>query len=100
MLRGRLIAGLALLATAAVLAAPAGAAPTTHPIQVVTLKVVDPTAFQSGVLGAQKTITSRPLAATTQRGTLPFTGLPVSLLVLVGGTLLGSGLVLRRTARM
>jgi hypothetical protein len=101
MLRGRLIVGLTLLGVAAVLAAPAGAAPAAkHPIVVVTLKVVDPSAFQSGVLAARKTVTHRPLAATTQRGTLPFTGLPVSFLVLVGGTLLGGGLLLRRTARL
>jgi hypothetical protein len=53
----------------------------------------------SGVLGAQKTVTRRPLAATAQRGTLPFTGMQLTLFVLVGGGLLASGLLLRASAR-
>jgi hypothetical protein len=53
----------------------------------------------TGVLGAQTTVTRRPLASVAQRGTLPFTGMQLTMLVLVGGALLGSGLLLRGTAR-
>jgi hypothetical protein len=73
-----------------------------NPIVVVTLKPViqerltQPTT--AGVLGAQKTVTRRPLAASAQRGTLPFTGMQLTLLVVVGGALLGSGLLLRVSA--
>jgi hypothetical protein len=77
-----------------------------NPIVVVTLKPViqahvagTKASKTMGVLGAQKTVTSHPLASTAQRGTLPFTGLQLTLLVLIGGALLGSGLLLRRTAR-
>jgi hypothetical protein len=51
-----------------------------------------------GVLGAQKTVTRKPLAAVAQRGTLPFTGMQLTFLVLVGGVLLGSGLLLRASS--
>ena len=51
----------------------------------------------TGVLGAQKTV-ARPVAASAQ-GTLPFTGMQLTLLVLVGGGLLASGLLLRVSAR-
>jgi len=111
--------GIAALGAAAVLAAPAGATPSgtsspgnypsevadsptienTYPTVVVVLKAVNPAAFQNGVLGARKTVPRRPLAVTAQRGTLPFTGVPLFLLALVGGSLLGSGLLLLRTAR-
>jgi hypothetical protein len=75
-----------------------------NPIVVVTLKpVIQQRLTQpktTGVLGAHKTATRAPLAAATaQRGTLPFTGLQLTLLVLVGGALLASGLLLRFTAR-
>ena len=53
----------------------------------------------AGVLGAQKTVARKPLAAVGQRGTLPFTGMQLTFLVLVGGALLGSGLLLRGSAR-
>jgi hypothetical protein len=120
MLRARLIGGLAVFGAAAVLAAPAGAAPSgtaspgnypseaygdsstvgdTYPTVIVLLQPVNPAAVENGVLGAKKTVSRHPLAVTAQRGTLPFTGLPVSLLALVGGVLLGSGLLLRASAR-
>ena len=74
-----------------------------NPIVVVTLKpVIQQRLTQpktAGVLGAQKTVARAPLAATAQRGTLPFTGLQLTLLVLVGGALLAGGLLLRFTAR-
>jgi hypothetical protein len=73
-----------------------------NPIVVVTLKpVIQEQLTQPrtvGVLGAQKTVTRRPLAAAAQRGTLPFTGMQLTFLVLVGGVLLGSGLLLRASA--
>ncbi len=53
----------------------------------------------NGVLGATKTVTRRPLATVAQQGTLPFTGMQLTMLVLIGGVLLGSGLLLRGTAR-
>jgi len=64
---------------------------------VIQQRLTQPTT--SGVLGAQKTVARRPLAAVAQRGTLPFTGMQLSLLVLVGGALLGSGMLLRASAR-
>jgi hypothetical protein len=66
----------------------------------------------SGVAGVQKTVArpaARPAASTAgaplgttktnATGTLPFTGMQVGLFVAIGLALLGSGLLLRRSAR-
>jgi hypothetical protein len=119
MLRARLIGGLAVFGAAAVVAAPVGAAPSrtagpvnypgeaygdastpvdAYPTVIVLLQPVKPDAVENGVLGARTTVSSHPLAATAQSGTLPFTGVPVSLFFLIGSALLGSGLLLRRVA--
>ena len=53
----------------------------------------------AGVLGAQKTVTRRPLATAAQRSTLPFTGAQLTLFALIGAGLRGSGLLRRASAR-
>jgi hypothetical protein len=56
----------------------------------------------AGVAGTQKTVSAAgtPLATTTTaRGTLPFTGAQLALFAVVGLALLGTGLLLRSTAR-
>ena len=51
---------------------------------------------QGGVLGA---VASAPQAvASTATGTLPFTGIPLWIAALIGGSLLAAGLVLRRAS--
>ena len=53
----------------------------------------------TGVAGVQKSVGKRPLAATRQRGQLPFTGAELTIFAIGGILLLGSGLLLRVTAR-
>ena len=72
----------------------------------------------AGVAGARKTIVAKakpkvtvaaaqsptksavaPVAATRKRGNLPFTGAELGLFALVGLVLIGSGLLLRTTAK-
>jgi LPXTG-motif cell wall-anchored protein len=81
------------LGGAAALGGTAAAAPPSHFVTI-TLTAVSPTppAPVGQVLGAQKTI-SRPAA------TLPFTGQQTGFAALAGALLLGSGFLLRHTAR-
>lgn len=51
------------------------------------------------VLGARKTVSRAPLARQATRSTLPFTGQDLGMFALAGALLIGSGLVLRATAR-
>ena len=53
----------------------------------------------TGVAGVQKSVGKRPLAATRQRGQLPFTSAELTIFAIGGILLLGSGLLLRVTAR-
>jgi hypothetical protein len=90
-------------------------------VQVVTLRPA--TQAHQGVAGAQHTTTtcaelaaqngtqsaiykrmctraaSAPLSATHTSGTLPFTGLQLTIAVLLGAALLGGGFLLRRVSR-
>lgn len=67
-------------------------------------KTVRASAPTQAVLGASHTAAPRassaaPLAVTKTQGTLPFTGAQLALFAVVGLALLGTGLLLRTTAR-
>jgi hypothetical protein len=54
----------------------------------------------TGVTGTQKTVQQRAVVpAAKTAGTLPFTGLQLTLFVAIGLALVGGGLLLRRTSR-
>lgn len=68
------------------------------PVVTVVLHAV-PQAPAPKVLAARKTVGHAPLATQATRSTLPFTGQDLGLFALAGVLLLGSGLLLRATAR-
>ena len=73
-------------------------------VQVVTIR---PSSEVKGVAGARHTIqrganhspVAAPLSATHTSGTLPFTGLQLTIALALGAALLGGGFLLRRAAR-
>ena len=73
-------------------------------VQVVTIR---PSNEVTGVAGARHTVkkgaaqspAAAPLSATHTSGTLPFTGLQLTIAVALGAALLGGGFLLRRAAR-
>jgi hypothetical protein len=73
-------------------------------VQVITIR---PSSEVQGVAGASHTVkkgtaqspAAAPLSATHTSGTLPFTGLQLTIAVALGAALLGGGFLLRRAAR-
>lgn len=86
---------------------PAGTSPVAAGVQGTRKTVVAPTAkVTPRVKGARHTVASAPTAAsvaplgtTKSTGSLPFTGAELALFALVGLALIGTGLLLRTTAR-
>ena len=76
-------------------------------VQVVTIRPASEVTGVAGVAGARHTVrkgaaqspAAAPLSTTHTSGTLPFTGLQLTIAVALGAALLGGGFLLRRAAR-